>query len=77
MAPTKLEAALEIAYAIEGVVGARAWEADGLVAVGIRVAPGASAAGVLGRVEAALRGLREPGERWELGLIGEDELLEG
>jgi hypothetical protein len=69
---TKLERALEIAYAIEGVVAARVWEADGLIAVGVRPSASVNGEDVLRRVEEALRRLKDPGETWELGLMDEE-----
>lgn len=69
---TKLERALEIAYATEGVLAARVWEADGLIAVGIRPSSSVSGDDVLRRLEEALRALRDPGETWELGLIDDE-----
>ena len=72
VANAKLERALEITYAIEGVVAARVWEADGLIAVGIRAAASVNGDEVLRRVEEALRRLKDPGEIWELGLIDDE-----
>lgn len=74
MSNGKLERALEVVYGVEGVVGARVWEGEGLVAVGVRTAPNTSADDVLRRVKDAVRRLREPGERWEFGLIDEGDL---
>lgn len=70
----KLERALEIVYGVEGVVGARVWEGEGLVAVGVRAGPSADTNDVLRRVKDAVRRLHEPGERWEFGLIDEEDL---
>jgi hypothetical protein len=71
--PDKLRRVLELVYGVEGVVGARVWDLDGTIAVGIRPAPHAGPQQLLQRVERALKPLREPGEAWELGLLGEDE----
>ena len=67
--PPRLKRAVELAYAVEGVVGARVWQSDGIVAIGIRVAPTASLSDVLRRVEQAVVALREPDEKWEFGLL--------
>lgn len=75
MSNAKLERALEVVYGVEGVVGARVWQTDTLIAVGVRTAPNTSANEVLRRVKDSVRRLREPGERWEFGLIGEDDLI--
>ena len=76
-ASPRLRRILEIAYAVDGVHGARVWEwpeEGGMkVAVAVRPAHTVAAPELLRRVEAALTGLREPGETWDFGLLDEDE----
>jgi hypothetical protein len=69
--PTRLRRAIELAYAVEGVIGARIWQSDGLIAIGIRGAPNISPNELLRRVEMAVASLREPEEKWEFGLLDE------
>ncbi len=61
--------ALELVYAVDGVVGARIWLWPGGVAVGIRVALAFPAAETLRRVEAAVAPVRHPEEAWDFGLL--------
>ncbi len=80
--PPRLRRTLEIVYAVDGVAGARVWQwpntardasaPEGTrttVAVAVRPAPLTSPQDLLRRVEAAVAGLREPGELWEFGLL--------
>jgi hypothetical protein len=77
--PPRLRRTLEIVYAVDGVAGARVWQWPGdgaapegtrtTVAVAVRPAPLTSPQDLLRRVEAAVAGLREPGEHWEFGLL--------
>ncbi len=67
--PPRLKRAVELAYGVEGVLGARVWQAEGIVAIGVRAAPSASPQDVLRRVEAAVSVLREADEKWEFGLL--------
>ena len=77
--PPRLRRTLEIVYAVDGVAGARVWQWPGnasapdgartRVAVAVRPAPLTSPQDLLRRVEAAVAGLREPGEEWEFGLL--------
>jgi hypothetical protein len=67
--PPRLLRALELAYAVEGVVAARVWQVPGGVAVGARGGAFASPTDVLRRVELSVAGLREPGEIWEFGIL--------
>ena len=67
--PPRLRRLLELVYAVEGVVAAQAWQAPGKVAVGVRGAATANPAELLSRVEAAVAGLREPGEAWDFGIL--------
>lgn len=60
---------LELVYAVEGVLEARVWGWSGHVAVGVRGARSTAASDLLGRVEEAVRGLREPGETWDFGFL--------
>lgn len=68
----RLRRTLELVYGVEGVTAARVWVWEGVVAVGVRPAPSSSPQEILKRVEAAVAGLREPGEAWEFGLLAED-----
>jgi hypothetical protein len=54
------------------VTAAKVWLWDGAVAVGVRAAPSCAPEEILKRVEAAVSGLREPGETWDFGLLTED-----
>lgn len=67
--PPRLRRTLELVYGVEGVAGARVWQWDGSVAVGVRPAPSSAPQEILRRVESAVAGLREPGETWEFGLL--------
>jgi len=62
---------MELVYGVEGVAAARVWQWGETIAVGVRVGPTTSAADVLRRVEAAVAGVREPGEAWEFGVLEE------
>jgi hypothetical protein len=75
--PPRLRRALELAYGVEGVVGARVWQWEGRVAVGVRGAATASAADLLRRVEIAVGVLREPGETWDFGLLDDADAKAG
>jgi hypothetical protein len=70
--PPKLRRALELAYGVEGVVAARVWQCQGRIALGVRGGIATAPASLLHRVQAALAGLKDPGEDWEFGLL-EDE----
>jgi hypothetical protein len=69
--PLRLRRAVELAYAVEGVIGARVWQSDGIIAIGVRAAPNASPNDLLRRVAIAVASLREPEEKWEFGLLDE------
>ena len=75
--PPRLKRTLELVYHVEGVVAARVWQwtenkgADERVAVGIRATSTTVPTEVLRRVEAAVEGIREPGEAWDFGLLEE------
>ena len=68
----RMRQALEAVYGIEGVLGARVWDCEGTIAVGVRPSSHASTSQILQRVERAIKPLREPGETWEVGLLEED-----
>jgi hypothetical protein len=70
--PTRLKRTLEVVYALEGVAGAKVWQWDGKVAVGIRPSAAHATPELLTRVARAVEMLREPGETWEFGLLEED-----
>ena len=70
--PPKLKRALELVYAVEGVVAARIWHWSGRVAVGVRGGSSTSPMDLLRRVEAAVASLREAEETWDFGIL-EDE----
>jgi hypothetical protein len=67
--PPRLRRALELVYAIEGVTAARIWHWDDRIAIGVRGASAGAQQELLRKVEAAIAPLREPGERWELGVL--------
>jgi hypothetical protein len=67
--PPRLRRTLELAYGVEGVVGARVWSSPGRVAVGVRGGPASGPSDLLHRVEVAVACLREPGETWEFGIL--------
>ena len=68
--PTRLRRALELVYAVEGVVAARVWHWPGRVAVGVTVAAAFAQGDTLRRVEVAVAPLRHPDETWDFGLLG-------
>ncbi|MBK6694914.1 MAG: hypothetical protein IPG50_22295 [Myxococcales bacterium] len=69
--PPRLRRTLELVYGVDGVAGAKVWLWEGGVAVGVKASPAAAADELLRRVESAVAGLREPGEKWEFGLLDE------
>jgi hypothetical protein len=68
--PARLRRALELIYAVEGVVGARIWQWPGGVAVGVNVGAAFSQGETLHRVELAVAPIRHPEEAWDFGLLG-------
>ena len=68
--PPRMRRALELVYAVDGVVGARVWHWQGRVAVGVSVGAAFSAGDTLHRVELAVAALRHPEETWDFGLLG-------
>ena len=70
--PPKLRRALELVYAVEGVVAARVWHWPGRIAVGVRGGSATSPMDLLRRVEIAVASLREAEEAWDFGIL-EDE----
>ena len=71
--PGKMRRALELAYAVEGVLAARVWQWPGRVAVGVRGSGAASQADLLRRVEIAVAGLRDLDESWDFGILDEPD----
>ena len=69
--PPRLRRTVELVYGVEGVAGARVWQWDDRVAVGIKPNPAYAAADLLRRVELAVAGMLEPDEVWEFGLLEE------
>ena len=67
--PPSLRRTLELVYGVQGVTAARVWHWPGRVAVGIRPGAFAAPSELLGRVERAVAGLREPEETWDFGLL--------
>lgn len=67
--PPRVRRALELVYGVEGVVAARVWQWPGRVAVAVRGGAATAPAALLHRVQAAITGLREPGETWEFGIL--------
>jgi hypothetical protein len=70
--PPKLKRALELVYAVEGVIAARIWHWPGRIAVGVRGGSASSPTDLLRRVEIAVASLREAEESWDFGIL-EDE----
>lgn len=72
--PEHLRRALEIAYSIEGVTGARVWELDdGTVAVAVRPSPLASPLEIVRRADKALDALRAEHYAIDVGLLDDAE----
>jgi len=67
----RLQRTLHLAYAVPGVVAVRVWHWGPNVAIGVRGSAAASPADLVRRVEAAVAGLREPGEAWDFGVLEE------
>jgi hypothetical protein len=67
----RLKRTLEVVYSVEGVVSARVWQWQGRVAVGVRGGTATSPADLIRRVELAVAGLRELGETWDFGILGD------
>jgi hypothetical protein len=67
--PPRIRRALELAYAVEGVVAVRIWHWPGHVSVGIRPTMLSAPSELLRRVESAVSGLRELDESWDFGLL--------
>jgi hypothetical protein len=65
----RIRRALELVYAVDGVIAARIWQWPGRVAVGVSVATSFSAGDTLRRVEAAVAAIRHPEEAWDFGLL--------
>jgi hypothetical protein len=65
----RLQRTLELVYGVEGVVAARVWQWPGRIAVGVRGGKATSPPDLVRRVEAAVAGLREPGETWDFGIL--------
>lgn len=70
--PSRLKRVLELVYAVDGVSGAKVWQWDGKIAIGVRPALPQATTDLVDRVRAAVEALREPGETWEFGVL-EDE----
>ncbi len=67
--PPRLRRALELVYGVEGVVAARVWQWPGRVAIGVSPGHTTLPSSLLGRVESAVAGLKEPGETWDFGIL--------
>jgi hypothetical protein len=67
----RLQRTLHLAYAVDGVVAVRVWQWGPNVAIGVRGSGASSPADLVRRVEAAVAGLREPGEAWDFGVLEE------
>jgi hypothetical protein len=70
--PTRLKRALELAYGVPGVVAARVWQYPGRIAIGVRGGVATAPASLLHHVQSAVAGLKDPGEDWEFGILGDD-----
>ena len=60
---------MELVYGVEGVVAARVWQWPGRVAIGVYPGHATQPSSLLGRVESAVAGLKEPGETWDFGIL--------
>ncbi len=69
----RIRRTLELVYGVEGVVAARVWHWAGRMAVGVRGGAATVPADLIRRVEAAVTGLREPGESWDFGILEEGD----
>jgi hypothetical protein len=69
--PPRLRRALELAYGVEGVIAARVWQWPGRIAIGVCAGNTTLPSSLLGRVESAVAGLREPGETWDFGILAD------
>jgi len=67
--PPRIRRALELVYAVEGVVAARIWHWPGRVLVGVRPAMLSAPSELLRRVESAVSGLRDTDESWDFGIL--------
>ncbi|MCA9589079.1 MAG: hypothetical protein KC657_27380 [Myxococcales bacterium] len=67
--PPRIRRTLELVYGVPGVTAARVWQWHNCVAVGVRPSSACAPAELLGRVEAAVSGLREADETWDFGLL--------
>jgi hypothetical protein len=63
---------LELVYAVEGVIAVRVWQWGKSVAIGVQGGTASSPVDLVRRVEAAVAGLREPGEAWDFGILEGD-----
>lgn len=68
--PPRLRRALELVYAVDGVIAARIWQWPGRVAIGVAVASAFSQEDILRRVEVAVAPVRHPEEAWDFGVLG-------
>jgi hypothetical protein len=68
--PPRMRRALELVYAVDGVIGARVWQWPGRVAIGVSVATAFSQEDTLRRVEVAIAPIRHADEAWDFGLLG-------
>ncbi|MEI7891873.1 MAG: hypothetical protein WCI05_02210 [Myxococcales bacterium] len=65
----RLRRVLELVYGVEGVTGARVWQWENCVAVGVRGGVATSPSELLARVSNVLVPLQQPDEQWEIGLL--------
>ena len=70
--PPKLRRALELVYAVEGVVAARIWHWPGRIAVGVRGGSATTPMDLLRRVEIAVASLRDAEESWDFGILDDE-----
>ncbi len=68
--PPRMRRALELVYAVDGVIGARVWQWPGRVAIGVSVATAFSGDDTIRRVEVAVAAIRHADEAWDFGLLG-------
>jgi hypothetical protein len=67
----RLRRTVQLVYAVDGVIAVHVWQWGPNVAIGVRGGASTSPVDLVRRVEAAVAGLREPGEAWDFGILEE------
>jgi hypothetical protein len=65
----RLRRTVQLVYAVDGVIAVHVWHWGPNVAIGVRGGASSSPIDLVRRVEAAVAGLREPGEAWDFGIL--------